>query len=311
MKDLLISIIVPIYNTEKYLDECVKSLTNQTYQNIELILVDDGSSDSCPQKCDNWAQKNKRIQVIHKPNGGLSDARNVGIEAAHGEFIMFVDSDDFLKHDTIKDLYTLQCNTEADIVCGGFYKYQNNKSIAIYNQIIQSEKVVFTGIEQLKNMLASKTDCSSCGKLYKRSSIGNHRFIKGRYNEDIIFLFSLYASCSKTVYTNKRYYYYRDTAGSITNKLSEKTMHALRNMHEMEQMTIERKMPIQNEMENYKCRTCLEIGYAIQRDNAATRFPNESVYTKSQVWKHFPYMLKHPDYNWKDLIHALIVLIRL
>lgn len=306
-----VSIIVPVYNVEQYLDKCVESLITQTYRNIEILLVDDGSLDNSPQKCETWAKIDNRIRVIHKSNGGLSDARNVGIDESCGEFIMFVDSDDFINIDMISDLYTLQCGTESDVACGGVYKYHNGQLFPIYNEIIQSELVLFTGIEQLKNMLNSQTECSACGKLYKRSSIGNLRFIKGRYNEDVIFLFSFYAGCSKVVYTNKRYYYYRDTAGSITHILSDKTMHALQNMLEMEQMVVDRILPVRDEMENYKCRTCLELAYAIQRDNARSRFIEQSLYTKAYVKSHILYMIRHSGYTWKDLVHALIVLFKL
>lgn len=311
MKHPKISIIVPIYNTESYLNKCIDSLVKQTYQNLEIILVDDGSPDLCPQICEEWVQKDKRIKVIHKVNGGLSDARNAGLDISTGDFIMFVDSDDFIDINIIMDLYLLQCKTDADIVCGGVYRYKDGQIYGIYNETIKCEMVVFTGVEQLKNMLNSYTDCSVWGKLYKRSIIENNRFIKGRYNEDIIFLFPVYANCNKVVYTNKRYYYYRDTAGSITHKLSDKTMHALQNMLEMEKLTIENKIPVMDEMENYKCRICLELGYAIQRDNARSQFPKESNYVKNQIKQRILYILKRNDYNWKDMVHALIMLIRL
>lgn len=311
MENPKISIIVPIYNVEEYLDKCLESISKQTYNNLEIILIDDGSPDHSPQICDDWAKKDKRINVIHKQNGGLSDARNAGIDIAQGEFIMFVDSDDFIETNMVADLYLIQNKTNADIVCGGIYKYKKEYTVPIYNEIIQSEIVIFTGIEQLKNMLNSKTDCSAWGKLYKRSSIGNFRFIKGRYNEDVVFLFHLYATCSKVVYTNKRYYYYRDTMGSITKILSDKTMHALQNMLEMEQTLIEKKIPAIDEMKNYKCRTCLELAYAIQREDARIRFPEQSYYTKKYVHNNLFYMFKHPGYNWKDLVHAFIVLIKL
>lgn len=311
MEDPKISIIVPIYNVERYLDECVQSLVGQTYRNLEIILVDDGSPDACPRMCDAWEEKDERIRVIHKPNGGLSDARNAGIDIASGDYIMFVDSDDFIARNAVADLHALQNRTDADMACGGVYKYFDGHTTGIYNAIIQSETVVFSGIEQLKNMLDFKTECSAWGKLYKRSTIGNHRFIKGRYNEDVIFLFPIYAACKKVAYTEKRYYYYRDTAGSVTNRLSDKTMHALQNMLEMEEMAIERGIPVKDEMENYKCRTCLELAYSIQRDNARERFPQQSDYTKRHVRSHLLYMLRHPSYTWRDMVHAAIVLVKL
>lgn len=311
MKYPKISIIVPVYNVEQYLNQCVESIVGQTYQNLEIILVDDGSPDSCPKMCEDWANNDKRIQVIHKLNGGLSDARNAGIDVASGEYLMFVDSDDFIAANMVMDLYALLNRINADIACGGVYRYCDGKITDIYNEVIRSDEVIFSGIDQLKNMLNSRTECSACGKLYRRLLIGSHRFIKERYNEDIIFLFPLYATCSKVVYTNKRYYYYRDTIGSVTHILSDKTMHALLNQQEMEQMAIKQRIPVKDEMENYKCRTCLELAYAIQRDNARKRFPQQSDYTKRQVRSHLLYMVKHPGYTWRDLAHALIVLFRL
>ena len=100
----LVSVIVPIYKVEDYLDECVKSIVDQTYKNIEIILVDDGSPDHCPQKCDEWAKNDLRIRVVHKQNGGLSSARNAGLDVAKGEYIAFVDSDDFITPDYVEEM---------------------------------------------------------------------------------------------------------------------------------------------------------------------------------------------------------------
>ena len=99
MKSALISVIVPIYKVEKYLDECIESIVNKTYRNLEIILVDDGSPDKCPEMCDQWAKKDERIRVIHKENGGLSSARNAGLDVATGDYVGFVDSDDFIERD--------------------------------------------------------------------------------------------------------------------------------------------------------------------------------------------------------------------
>ena len=99
MTKALVSVIVPIFMVEEYLDECIQSIVGQTYSNLEIILVDDGSLDGCPQKCDEWARKDHRIRVIHKPNGGLSSARNAGLDIAKGEYIAFVDSDDYITPD--------------------------------------------------------------------------------------------------------------------------------------------------------------------------------------------------------------------
>ena len=115
MNESLISVIVPIFKVEDYLNRCVESLIAQTYHNLEIILVDDGSTDTCPQLCDEWAEKDKRIKVIHKKNGGLSDARNAGIRAAEGEYILFVDSDDWVCADYAESLYRAVESSNSDI----------------------------------------------------------------------------------------------------------------------------------------------------------------------------------------------------
>lgn len=117
-KSLKVSIIIPVYKTEEFLHRCVKSAVNQTYKNIEILLVDDGSPDSCPQMCDEWAKRDNRIKVIHKINGGLSSVRNVGVKVAEGDFVMHLDSDDWLELDAIDKLVKEQIRTDADVVWG-------------------------------------------------------------------------------------------------------------------------------------------------------------------------------------------------
>ena len=127
MKNELVSVIVPVYNVEKYLVQCVDSILNQTYKNIEIILVDDGSTDSSGEICDRYAGSNNNIQCIHKKNQGLGMARNSGIEAASGEYIVFVDSDDYLGENHIANLYAGICSSEADTCIGGFTRDSDGK----------------------------------------------------------------------------------------------------------------------------------------------------------------------------------------
>ena len=127
MEKTKISVIVPIYKVEKYLDRCVRSVLAQTFRDFELILVDDGSPDSCPQMCDDWAKKDSRIRVIHQNNQGLSAARNTGIRAASGEYINFIDSDDWVADTLLSDLYRLLIKYDADISVCGFEKCSSEK----------------------------------------------------------------------------------------------------------------------------------------------------------------------------------------
>jgi len=307
----LISIIVPVYNVENYLDECINSLIMQTYSNIEIILVDDGSTDSCPQKCDVWSHKDNRIKVIHKPNGGLSDARNTGIDIARGEYLMFVDSDDFVEPTIVSVLYDCINRTNSEVACGGVYSYSNGTKKDIFNRRLKTETAVFTGMNRLKALLNTAKDCAVWGKLYRKAVIGKHRFIKGRYNEDVIFLFGLYPNCKSIVYTSQSLYNYRVTYGSITNTVGNRTMDCLKNALEMEMMAKESNLPVKREIEEYKLRISLELGYIIQRSNQMNQFPNETKFVKDYLKANWQRMLFNPDYNWRDYIHAIINLVRL
>ena len=128
MTKALVSVIVPIFMVEEYLDECIQSIVGQTYSNLEIILVNDGSLDGCPQKCDEWARKDHRIRVIHKPNGGLSSARNAGLDIAKGEYIAFVDSDDYITPDYVEVMYNRLCDDDSvGIVSGMIYRLKDGK----------------------------------------------------------------------------------------------------------------------------------------------------------------------------------------
>ena len=148
-KQDLISIVVPIYNVEKYLEKCINSIIIQTYKNIEIILVNDGSTDSSGKICDIYLKKDKRIKVIHKKNGGLSDARNVGIENAKGKYIAFIDSDDFIDSDFIEILYNLIIEYNADVSCCKCNViYKKNKK-----QQVEEKINIFTNYEAINEML--------------------------------------------------------------------------------------------------------------------------------------------------------------
>ena len=130
-----ISIIVPIYNVEKYLDKCVSSILNQTFTDFELLLVDDGSPDRCGEMCDEYAKKDSRVKVIHRKNGGLSAARNSGIDAACGKYIGFIDSDDYIEENMYEHLYDVITKYDADIACGGIFDTYPTKTTLLYEPL--------------------------------------------------------------------------------------------------------------------------------------------------------------------------------
>ena len=213
----LVSVIVPVYNVEKYLDKCIKSILNQKYRNIEIILVDDGSTDSSGSICDSYAKKDDRIKVIHKKNGGLSSARNTGIDEAKGEYIGFVDSDDYIDEDMYETMVKKLIDNNSDIViCSKVIEYSNGKIL----KNNYKEKLIKDNIEGLKQLNSYKVfDMSACDKLYKISLFKNIRFPFGKKCEDYYTMFKLISKCKKILYIPNCYYHYFQRENSISRNV--------------------------------------------------------------------------------------------
>lgn len=226
MRDnLLVSIIVPIYRVEAYLDECVTSIVGQSYTNLEILLVDDGSPDACPAMCDAWAERDARVRVIHKANGGLSDARNAGIEQARGEWLMFIDSDDVMLPDMCARLLAAATERQAEIAQGNFYFYtcQADGSWQCSENITATPSggQVLTGVEAVRRCMgpgASTDDVVAWSKIYHRSLFQSEpclRYPVGRLHEDMFTTYKILYKASKVAYIDTPLYYYRQRAGSI------------------------------------------------------------------------------------------------
>ena len=213
-----ISVIVSVYNIQAYIEKCVQSICNQTYENLEIILVDDGSLDDSGNLCEKWAQKDPRIRVIHKENGGLSDARNEGVKVATGEYIAFVDGDDWIDETMYEDMLRAMQTWEADIsICN--YKEVSKQGIC---DTSTEDITVFQGRELLEVFVKEdetyQIQNAAWNKLYKRSLMGDLRFPKGKLFEDIVYTTKLLAKSKKAVYLNKAYYNYLfDRSDSIMN----------------------------------------------------------------------------------------------
>ena len=218
----LISIIIPVYKVEKYLEKCIQSVINQTYENLQIILVDDGSPDNCGKICDEYAKKDHRIEVIHKSNGGLSDARNKGLEIAKGEYIGFVDSDDYIEADMYEVLYNLLKQYNADVSICNFYTVSQGK-ISIKNADNGINE--YNRIEILKEILLDKNIQSyAWNKLYKKELFDEIKYPIGKKYEDIGTTFYLLEKCNKVVVTGKSEYYYINRQDSIVNNVTESTI---------------------------------------------------------------------------------------
>ena len=213
----LVSIIVPVYNVEDYLEECVKSIMAQSYKNLEIIIVDDGSTDGCPAMCDSLKKGDKRISVIHKQNGGLSDARNVGIDAASGKYICFVDSDDYIHSKYVEKLLTAVLESGADMSVCGFTNIELDGSRKIEEK---PEKAILDADGYWETLFSRMriTFVVAWDKLYKKELFKKLRFAEGKINEDEIILLDLVNSCKKISIVGDSLYYYRERPDSIMGK---------------------------------------------------------------------------------------------
>lgn len=229
---VLVSVIVPIYNVEEDLPQCVKSIRAQTYSNLEIILVDDGSPDGSGKLADLYAQQDARIKVIHKANGGLSDARNVGRDIASGDYITFVDSDDRLELDFIEKMLQIAVEKNAAIVVCGQSRFRKIDTTTRKKDVLMSPKgiVVCSGIEAAKCILYQKGyDVSACGKLYKASTFANIDFPKGLLFEDIPTTYKSFLRAPTVAFCAEKWYCYQIREGSIeTQKFSLRKMDGIK-----------------------------------------------------------------------------------
>lgn len=213
----LVSIIVPIFNVEPYLRKCVDSIIEQTYRNLEIILVDDGSPDNCSQICDEYKEKDSRVMVIHKPNGGLSDARNAGLDVATGEYVTFIDSDDWYENNTISVIINEAIQGQFSIIsyaCAIVSEQQRKENVLKDEELSSFDYVI--------DLCEEKKFPSVCTKLFYIELIGNTRFKKGRLNEDFLFMMSILqeAECQVKIIPFVGYNYYQ-REGSITHSASK------------------------------------------------------------------------------------------
>ena len=212
-----ISVIVPVYNVEKYLRKCLDSILAQTFQDLEIIVVDDGATDQSPQICEEYAKLDSRVRVIHKENGGLSSARNCGIEAATSPYIGFIDSDDYIKEDMYEVLYSVITENDADIaMCNLIHCYDG-----IVNQTDVEQEVLHLDSEQAIKMVfeAKKTSVTAVNKLYKKEIFEEIRYPIGKLSEDAFVIVDILMKAKKIVYTSAQEYYYVHRRNSITSSV--------------------------------------------------------------------------------------------
>lgn len=245
----IVSIIVPVYKTEEYLEKCVNSILQQTLEDIEIILVDDGSPDKCPYICDKLALIDRRIKVIHKTNGGLSDARNAALDIATGKYIGFVDSDDFISNTMFEKMYKKIESTHSDICICAHYTVSNGDSIPhllpydldLYTKNDINNYFIAPLIGESSSAVPKTIDGFVCRQLFKKDIIKSIRFKseKKYFAEDVVFDFEIYQKANSISILNEPLYYYVYNKKSLSNKYRDNIWICLYNLLEYKQSVID------------------------------------------------------------------------
>ena len=302
MSNNLISIVVPVYNVEKYLDRCIDSLIKQKYENIQIILVDDGSKDKSGLICDRWAEKDNRITVIHKVNGGLSDARNTGTKAAKGDYILFVDSDDYVDIDYASSLYKLKEDFKADIACTPLiYEYENGKAKSTSRF---SDKCI-DRVEAKTMVMRAKYSIgvTACSKLFPRQVLINNLFPVGKLHEDLAVMENIFDSFDSIAISSNASYHYVQRQTSITHKdVDFKSLFwAIKQ--------VENQMAKDNSIEFR--RACIYRIYDLVTEITRVIDPGKSrksiIETQKKIRKYRKLYLSDPENNFKSKIKGFLI----
>ena len=284
----LISVIIPVYKVERYLPRCIDSILSQTYKNIELLLIDDGSPDLSGDICDEYAEKDPRVRMFHKENGGVSSARNLGLDEAKGDYIGFVDSDDYIAPGMYEKLVELIEDNNADIaVCG----YQKELSDGTFQPYCETEgEILLSQHEQLECLLTNKYySCSCWDKLFRKELVTDVRFDSTKkHNEDLLFLYEIMKKSNALAYTSEPYYYYCTNEGSASlSGFSDATMDIIyiseyilgdiqKNMPEL--FPLERREFMRNNI------TCAKLAVSSGYDNHANLKRIQSNIRRNVMW---------------------------
>lgn len=294
MVEGLISVVIPIYKVEEYLNRCLESVTGQTYKKLEIILVDDGSPDRCPDMCEQWAQKDDRIQVIHKQNAGLGMARNTGIDCATGEYICFFDSDDYVVPDALETAYALAIQEKADVVCFGFSRINSQGNI-VAQFIPKTEKPVYAGTEVQTSFLPElvspdpktgrKTDLQmsawACLYSLKRIQDVNWRFVSERevISEDVYSNLRFYRYVKKVAVLSRALYCYCENTTSLTQTYRPDRYQRIKHFYE-ESIKVCEECGYSAEVCHRICLTFLSFAIAALKQEISAHVENKQQYHK-------------------------------
>ncbi len=294
----MVSVIIPIYKVENYLDECIQSIVAQTYKNIEIILVDDGSPDRCPQLCDKWAEKDNRIRVIHQKNGGLSVARNSGLKVAAGKYILYVDSDDYLKTEAVERLVSVAENNNAEIVATSYSLTENENASS---PRLSGEIYIGNGEEMLA-VAIQKWLWQAWGKLIVRSLASQYEFIPQLIYEDYENTPKVFLNAQKVVMLMEGLYKYRIRQDSIMGQRQEVPDVAVLEIEDKNLLLIESQ--VQNEdLKNQMYKAIIwNAMFRYKQTSKAENCEKKKTYiaeTRNLIEKHKYKWLKNPTMEFK------------
>ena len=310
-RETKISVIVPVYNVEEYLSRCVDSILAQSYENLEVILVDDGAKDASGAICDDFAVKDPRVKVIHKENGGLSSARNRGLEAATGEYIAFVDSDDWITPDAYEHLLHLMEKYEVKLVCGGRYDVNGKTGEKTTGLCPQKEEVISAEELAGRIFLWDHCDSSACDKLYHRSLLENFRYPEGRVCEDVPVTYKIVLSAGRAAMSDRPFYHYYHRTGSISKAsgITEKTFHFSQHTEVIYPYIRENHPAIENQARYLRVRSLSHILLLLEQSEADVRqkFAQEYRHARKELKKHTLFFLKSPYFGKKEKVTNLLL----
>ncbi len=298
----LISIILPIYNVEKYLSKCLDSIIHQTYENLEIILVDDGSTDACPEICDKYAKQDSRIKVIHQENMDVSGARNTGLANVSGEYISFIDPDDYVAKDYIGYLFQLLKDNQCDMaICGMTFVYEDGASKTKINSI---ETEILNSFDALEFMLyQKKINNSPCAKLYKRELFDGIIYPLNKRYEDLGTTYKLIMKCNTIVIGNQPYYYYFQSKNSIVrSEFNSKTLDILDMVYQLEKDVLKVYPNLINAVQS----RILNANFFVIRQLPKKKYKNEYYKIKENIKLTRIDVLKDPKSRLKTKLGILV-----
>lgn len=262
-----VSVIIPVYNVAPYIDECIQSVINQTYSNLEIIIIDDGSTDESGEICDSYAEKEQRIKVIHQRNKGLGAARNAGLDIAGGEIISFLDSDDAFAPEMIEKLVDLLTGTGADIAACGYYYCETEGRMSEEKSAkrLSGEKTTLTSINALQKLIQYEINFSVWNKLYRKELFNDIRFPEGRYYEDINLTAKIFEKAGNIALSDEILMFYRRRKNAITSTVSSSNVYdRIKAMDELNRFIDDRSPQVFSEQQIIK-RTEAELSWQMYK----------------------------------------------